>query len=85
MFPKSAVATIVGIGTMAGGISSFLINWLSGKFFVYAENLGSQFSFMGFEGKPAAYFIVFCICAVCYLVGWTVMKTLVPKYKPIVL
>ena len=85
MFPKSAVATIVGIGTMAGGISSFLINWLSGKFFVYAENLGSQFSFMGFEGKPAAYFIVFCVCAVCYLVGWTVMKTLVPKYKPIVL
>jgi len=85
MFPKSAVATIVGIGTMAGGISSFLINWLSGKFFVYAENLGSQFSFMGFEGKPAAYFIVFCICAVCYLVGWTIMKTLVPKYKPIVL
>ena len=85
MFPKSAVATIVGIGTMAGGISSFLINWLSGKFFVYAENLGSQFSFMGFEGKPAAYFIVFCICTVCYLVGWTVMKTLVPKYKPIVL
>ena len=85
MFPKSAVATIVGIGTMAGGISSFLINWLSGKFFVYAENLGGQFSFMGFEGKPAAYFIVFCVCAVCYLVGWTVMKTLVPKYKPIVL
>ncbi len=83
MFPKSAVATIVGIGTMAGGISSFLINRLSGKFFVYAEGLGSQFSFMGFEGKPAAYFIVFCICAVCYLVGWTVMKTLVPKYKPI--
>ena len=83
MFPKSAVATIVGIGTMAGGISSFLINWLSGKFFVYAEGLGSSFSFMGFEGKPAAYFIVFCICAVCYLLGWTIMKALVPKYEPI--
>ena len=83
MFPKSAVATIVGIGTMAGGISSFLINWLSGKFFVYAEGLGSNFSFMGFEGKPAAYFIVFCICAVCYLLGWTIMKALVPKYEPI--
>jgi len=83
MFPKSAVATIVGIGTMAGGISSFLINRLSGKFFVYAEGLGSEFSFMGFEGKPAAYFIVFCVCAVCYLLGWTIMKALVPKYKPI--
>ena len=37
------------------------------------------------EGKPAGYFVVFCICAVAYLVGWIVMKTLVPKYKPIVL
>ena len=40
---------------------------------------------MGFEGKPAGYFVVFCICAVAYLIGGIVMKTLVPKYKPIVL
>ena len=29
--------------------------------------------------------VVFCICAVAYLIGWTIMKTLVPKYKPIML
>ena len=85
MFPKSAVATITGIGSMAGGVGSFLINKGSGTLFTYAESQGVAFTFMGFEGKPAGYMIIFCICAVAYLIGWTVMKTLVPKYKPIVL
>ena len=85
MFPKSAVATITGIGSMAGGLGSFLINMGSGKLFTYAEQQGAAFQFMGFEGKPAGYMIIFCICAVAYLIGWSVMKLLVPKYKPIVL
>ena len=85
MFPKSAIATITGIGSMAGGVGSFLINKGSGALFTYAENQGEAFTFMGFEGKPAGYMIIFCICAVAYLIGWTVMKTLVPKYKPIIL
>ncbi len=85
MFPKSAVATITGIGSMAGGVGSFLINKGSGTLFTYAESQGAAFTFMGFEGKPAGYMIIFCICAVAYLIGWTVMKTLVPKYKPIIL
>ena len=85
MFPKSAVATITGIGAMAGGCGSFLINKGSGMLFTYAEGQGSAFQFMGFEGKPAGYMIVFCICAVAYLIGWSVMKLLVPKYKPVVI
>ena len=40
---------------------------------------------MGFSGKPAGYMIIFCICAVAYLIGWTVMKILVPKHKAVVL
>lgn len=84
MFPKSTIATITGIGAMAGGIGSFLINKGSGVLFTYAEGQGSAFSFMGFEGKPAGYMIIFCICAVAYLIGWCIMKALVPKYKPIV-
>ncbi len=82
MFPNSAVATITGFGGMAGGISSFLINKSSGHLFDYAAATNMQF--MGFEGKPAGYFIIFCICAVAYLIGWCIMKALVPKYKPIV-
>ena len=36
------------------------------------------------QGKEAGYMIVFCICAVAYLIGWLVIKSLVPKYKPII-
>ena len=85
MFPKSTIGTITGIGTMAGGLGSYAINLCSGEFFDWAAAQGSAYTFFGFEGKPAAYMVVFCICAVAYLIGWTIMKLLVPKYKPIVL
>ena len=84
MFPKSTIATITGIGAMAGGVSSFLINKGAGMLFTYAEEQGSAFTFFGFEGKPAGYMIVFCICAVAYLIAWSIMKSLVPKHKPII-
>lgn len=84
MFPKSTVATITGIGAMAGGIGSMIIQKVAGNLFTYAENAGSAFTFLGFEGKPAGYFIMFCFCGVAYLIAWSIMKTLVPKYKPVV-
>ena len=81
MFPKSAIATITGIGGMAGGVGSYLINKGSGILFDFAQN--SNLKFMGFEGIKSGYFIIFSICAVVYLIGWVVMKSLVPKYTPI--
>ncbi|MBN9301910.1 MULTISPECIES: MFS transporter [Dysgonomonas] len=81
MFPKGAIASITGIGGMAGGISSMILQKSAGKLFVYSDEV--QLTFMGFEGKPAGYFIIFCICAFAYLVGWVIMKSLVPHYKPI--
>jgi ACS family hexuronate transporter-like MFS transporter len=83
MFPKSTIATVTGIGNMAGGIGSFLINKGAGMLFVYAASQGDTFRFLGFSGKPAGYMIIFCVCAVAYLIAWSIMKTLVPKYKPI--
>ena len=83
MFPKSAIASITGIGTMFGGLCSYAINKGSGMLFTYADQQGAAFTFFGAEGKPAGYMIVFCYCAVAYLIGWCIMKTLVPKYKPI--
>ncbi|MDR2087446.1 MAG: MFS transporter, partial [Dysgonamonadaceae bacterium] len=79
MFPKGAIATITGIGGMAGGIGSMILQKGAGNLFVYAGETKMQF--MGFEGKPAGYFVIFCICAVAYLTGWIIMKSLVPKYK----
>lgn len=83
MFPKSTIATVTGIGAMVGGCGSFLINKGAGMLFTYAEAQGAAFTFAGFDGKPAGYMIVFSICAVAYLIGWTIMKVLVPKYKKI--
>ena len=81
MFPKKAIASITGIGGMAGGVGSFFMQTGAGRLFDHAAE--THMSLFGFTGKPAGYFIIFCICAVAYLIGWTIMKTLVPKYKPI--
>jgi ACS family hexuronate transporter-like MFS transporter len=81
MFPKGAIATVTGIGGMAGGIGSMILQKSAGNLFVHAGN--TNLTFLGFEGKPAGYFIVFIVCAVAYLIGWSIMKTLVPTYKPI--
>ncbi len=79
LFPKNVVATITGINGLAGGISGAVYNAASGRMFDYAEQTNLQL--LGFEGKPAGYFVVFCICAVAYLLGWTLLKLLVPRYK----
>ena len=83
MFPKTAIATVTGIGGMAGGIGCMVLQYVAGELFVYAGE--TNMAFMGFEGKPAGYFVIFCVCAVAYLIGWCIMKALVTKYKPIVL
>ena len=83
MFPKSTIATITGIGAMAGGIGSMIIQKSAGALFTYAENAGAAFTFLGFEGKPAGYFIMFCFCGIAYLIAWSIMKALVPKHKAI--
>src|SRR5690606_33796824 len=75
MFPRSSVATITGIGGMAGGVGSFFINKGSGMLFDYSVD--TNLKFMGFQGIDSGYFIIFSICAVSYLIGWLIMKSLV--------
>ena len=64
MFPKGAIATITGIGAMAGGVGSMIIQKVAGNLFTHAEQAGAAFRFLGFEGKPAGYFMVFCFCGI---------------------
>ena len=85
MFPKSTIATLTGIAQFAAGCGSFIVNKSAGKLFTYAAEQGEAFAFLGYTGKPAGYMVVFCYCAVAYIIGWMCMKTLVPKYKPVVL
>lgn len=74
MFPKKAIASVVGIGGMAGGLGGVVMSKLGGKLFDHYQALGHI---------KTGYTIMFTICAVAYLVAWAVMKSLVPKYKPI--
>jgi ACS family hexuronate transporter-like MFS transporter len=74
MFPKKAIGSIIGIGGMAGGIGGVLVSKLGGYLFDYYDKLGHI---------QTGYSIMFAICAVAYLIAWSVMKLLVPKYTPI--
>jgi len=74
MFPRQAVGSVIGIGGMAGGLGGVVMSKLGGGLFDHYESLGKI---------ETGYTIMFSICAVAYLVAWIVMKSLVPKYKPI--
>ena len=74
MFPKKAIASVIGIGGMAGGFGGVLVSKLGGALFDHYKALGHI---------QTGYTIMFAICAVAYLIAWVVMKSLVPKYKPI--
>jgi ACS family hexuronate transporter-like MFS transporter len=72
MFPKKAVASVVGIGTTAGGIGGVIIQLLAGR-------LTDAFK----QTPQTAYLIMFVICALSYLIAWSLMKAFVPRHKPI--
>jgi ACS family hexuronate transporter-like MFS transporter len=74
MFPKKAVASVTGIGGMAGGIGGVVVSKIGGALFDHYKALGHI---------ETGYTIMFAFCAFAYLVAWVVMKALVPKYKPI--
>lgn len=67
MFPKSAIATITGIGGMAGGIGSFFIQKGAGMLFTYSGDTNMQF--MGFEGQTGR--LCYCLYLLrCRLPDW---------------
>jgi ACS family hexuronate transporter-like MFS transporter len=74
MFPKKAVGSIVGIGGMAGGLGGVVMSKLGGRLFDHYKAAGHI---------ETGYTIMFTICAVAYLTAWVIMKSLVPKYRPI--
>ncbi len=82
MFPKAVVATVTGAAGLASGLGSFSSNYGAGKLFTYAAK--THMTFLGFEGENAGYMIVFMIAAFAYLISWSIMKILVPRYKQVV-
>ncbi len=76
LFPKSAIGSVVGMGGMAGGLGGVLITKVAGALFDHYKALGHI---------ETGYTIMFAFCAVAYLLAWFIMKTLVPRYKQVVL
>ena len=74
MFPKKAVASVTGLGGMAGAVGGILIARVAGLLLQHFTALGKV---------ELGYGILFIICGSAYLVAWTIMHLLVPKFKPI--
>ena len=72
LFPKKAVGSVTGIGGLAGGVGGVMVQLLAGR-------LTDHFN----DHPQTAYLIMFVICAMAYILAWTCMKILVPKFKPI--
>jgi ACS family hexuronate transporter-like MFS transporter len=74
MFPKKTVASVTGIGGMAGALGGMLIAKLAGLLFDHYKALGNI---------EMGYFILFLICGSAYMVAWLIMHFLVPKMKSV--
>ena len=72
MFPKKAVASVVGVGGMAGALGGILIAKAAGILLDHYRNLGSI---------ETGYYIMFIICGSAYLLAWLIMHLLVPRMQ----
>ena len=75
MFPKKSIASVIGIGGMAGGLGGVIVTKTGGALFDKYKALGHI---------QTGYTIMFAFCAIAYLLAWFLMKSLVPKYKAVV-
>jgi ACS family hexuronate transporter-like MFS transporter len=74
MFPKRAIASVTGIGGMAGAVGGIMIAKSAGLLFDHYKAAGDI---------RIGYGIMFMICATAYIIAWLVMHMLVPKFKKI--
>ncbi len=74
MFPKRAVASVVGLGSMAGSLGGILFPIFSGK-------LLDRFAAAG--NVTAGYALLFAICGSAYLVAFGLNHLLAPTFEPI--
>ena len=74
MFPKKDVATIIGLGGMAGSAGGFLFPILTGALLDRFEAAGDV---------TAGYAILFTVCAFAYLVSFAIHHLLAPRFEPL--
>ena len=74
MFPRKAVASVTGIGGMAGAVGGILIAKLAGGLLDYYKALGNI---------NTGYYVMFIVCGSAYLVAWVIFNILAPKMKQV--
>ncbi len=73
MFPKRAVASVIGLGGMAGSAGGFIFPILTGKLL---DSFGAS-------GRvTTGYAILFGICGCMYLVAFALNHVCAPKFEP---
>ncbi len=70
MFPKRAVASVVGIGGMIGAVGGIIIARTAGLLLDHYKEMGNI---------ETGYYIMFIICALAYIIAWSLFSMLVPK------
>ncbi len=73
MFPKRAVASVTGLGGMAGAFGGFMFPVLTGKMLDHFQKHGQV---------TAGYAILFGICASAYLLTFGLNHLLAPRFEP---
>jgi ACS family hexuronate transporter-like MFS transporter len=74
MFPKKAVASVVGFGGMAGAIGGILIARVAGVLLDHYKSAGHI---------EIGYYIMFIISGLAYLLAWFIMHILAPKMRKV--
>ncbi len=72
MFPKRAIASIIGLGGMAGSMGGMIFPILTGKMLDHYKLAGNE---------TTGYAILFGICAFAYLVAFAVNHLLAPRFE----
>jgi ACS family hexuronate transporter-like MFS transporter len=72
MFPKAAVASVIGIGGLAGAIGGMLFPIFSGR-------LLDTFTAQG--NVTGGYSVLFAICALAYVFTFVIHHLLAPKFE----
>jgi ACS family hexuronate transporter-like MFS transporter len=74
MFPKRAISSVVGIGSMAGAVGGIFFPALIG--YILETNKQAGHILVGYN-------IIFFVCGCAYLLAWVIMHLLSPKMKKV--
>jgi ACS family hexuronate transporter-like MFS transporter len=74
MFPKKAVASVIGIGGLAGAMGGALFPYLCGKVLDHYTARGDE---------TAGYTLLLSLCAFVYLAAFGLNHLCAPTYEPV--